>query len=176
MLSVMRWPSAVILGGVLVALIGACGPPPPPPTKIPRDAVVKMKTERLVASVRVGDTQVFPYACDRSAVPALCTDLGAEIREKGCELYLIDRRDDGDTHQFMFSAECSANPACGSYGFWMLVVTPDGIQASPPISGCFSVASTHGSIDWHSMTFTPPPGSASGSFPRRYDTLTNRWN
>ena len=168
---------AVILIASLVAGIGACGSPPPPtPTRIPREATLKMKSDRLVAELRVGDTHVFPYTCERSAVPALCTDVGAELREKGCDLYLIDRDDEGDTHKFMFSAECSTNPKCGSYGFWLLIVTPDGMQASPPLNGCFTVTQTHGSIDWQSSTFTPPPGGASGSFPRRFDSATSRWH
>lgn len=174
----MKWAAAVILVPMLVAALGACGSAPTrsgPPPPIPREPVLTMKHGRLVSSLRVGDTQIFPYACDGSPLPALCTDVGTDIREKGCELYLVDRNDEGDIHQLMFSAECSGNTMCGSFGFWLLIVSPEEIQVSPPINGCFTVGDTHGSMDWQSWTFTPPPGLASKSFPRRYDPTMNRW-
>ena len=96
-----------------------------------------MKGRRLVSEIRLGPTRLFPYDCETRPLPELCTDDATEIRDKGCELFVVDESHDAGTHRYLFSAECHGNTMCASFGFWTLTTGPDGATAHSVTEGCF---------------------------------------
>lgn len=106
------------------------------------DVVVELEASAtsngLVCRILRATQPIYPYDCERRALPALC---GADqdstnLREKGCDLVLVDRDERASTHRLLFSGTCRGNTMCATFGFWMLTVTPVTVIASPPIFAC----------------------------------------
>jgi hypothetical protein len=129
-----------------------------------------------ICRIQSGSSTLYPYACKNLPASPLC---GAEadarqMREKGCDLVLRARADNGTSHRFLLSGECHGNTMCWSFGYWLLSATPTGVVASPPLTGCYGGLGVH--MDWKTLTFTPGiriDGKAGRA--TRYDAASNRW-